>query len=139
MKKALKIAGATLLVIIVAAAIFIMSYQPKKYTDFDVFTNLRNQVIQNLTDYNADERPITKDFNEFTLNLSFPFNKVFGSNIIAIPLKSFHNNKMGTATISQFEVPPESSYYRDFTLHIRPRYGVKAPWNGTRYRICNYP
>ena len=127
MKKTLMIIGAVLLVIIIIAIIFIVTYQPKKYSDFGVFTNLRNQVLTLLKEYKAKERPITKDFSKFTLDLSFPYNKVFGSDVIAVPLKSFHNDKMAVVTISQFEVPPKSSYYRDFTLHIRPHYGLRAP------------
>ncbi len=65
---------------------------------------------------NRNERPITQDFTEFTLAVSFPFNKVFGSDVIAVPLQSFESDTLGVATISQFEVPPDSSYYRDFTF-----------------------
>ncbi len=127
MKKAFKIIGVVLLVIIVAVAIFIFTYQPKKYSDFGVFTSLRNQVLILLQEYGAQERSITQDFSEFTLNLSFPYNKVFGSDVIAVPLKSFHNDKIAAATITQFELPPNSSYFRDFTLNIRPQYGLRAP------------
>lgn len=127
MKKALKIIGAIILVVVAAAAIFILTYQPKKYSDFGVFANLRNQVLMLLKEYKAGPRSITQDFSQFTLNLSFPYNKIFGSDAIAIPLKSFQNDKMAVATISQFEVPPGSSYYRDFTLNIRPHYGLRAP------------
>jgi len=127
MKKTLKIIAVIILIIIVVAVIFILTYQPKKYSDFGVFTDLRDEVLILLKEYNASERAITQDFKEFTLNLSFPFNKLFGSNVIAVPLKSFQNDKMASATITQFEVPPKSSYYRDFTLHIRPEYGLRAP------------
>jgi hypothetical protein len=127
MKKAFKIIGVVLLIIIVAVSIFIFTYQPKKYSDFGVFTSLRNQVLILLKEYGAKERSITQDFNEFTLNLSFPYNKVFGSNVIAVPLKSFHNDKIAAATITHFEIPSNSSYSRDFTLNIRPRYGLRAP------------
>ena len=127
MKKAFKILGGIILFIIIAATIFIATYQPKKYSDFGVFVNLRNQVLMFLKESKAKERSITQDFNEFTLNLSFPYNKVFGSDVIAVPLKSFQNDKIAAATITQFEIPPKSSYYRDFTLNIRPQYGVRAP------------
>ena len=127
MKKALKIIGIVVLIIVVAIALFIATYQPKTYSDFGVYTNLRDRTLVLLQEYGADERPITKEFEEFTLNLSFPFNKVFGSDVIAIPLKSFQSDTLGVATISQFEVPPKSSYYRDFTFHVRPQYGIRAP------------
>lgn len=127
MKKILKIIGILAVLIVIAVSIFILTFEPKQYSDFGVFTNLRTYVITKLKDYNATERPITQDFSEFTLALSFPFNKVFGSDVIAVPLQSFESDTLGVATISQFEVPPGSSYYRDFTLHIRPQYGFRAP------------
>ncbi len=126
MKRTLKIVGLLLLLIVLGVAIFIVTYQPKQYDDYNVFTDLRNEVIALCQQYQAAERPITGEFSTFTLNLSFPFNKLFGSSIIAVPLKSFANDKMSLA-ISQFQVPAGSSYCRDFTLHIRPQYGIKAP------------
>ena len=127
MKKTLKITGILAALIIIVLLIFILTFTPKQYSDFGVFTNLRTDVIATLKGYRATERPITQDFSEFTLALSFPFNKVFGSDVIAVPLKSFESDTLGVATISQFEVPPDSSYYRDFTLHIRPQYAFRAP------------
>lgn len=126
MKRMLQIIGILVLVSILAAVIFIATYKPKLYSDYDVFTDLRNQALTLCREYQAAERPITQEFSTFTLPLSFPFNKLFGSDTIAVPLKSFQNDKMSLA-ISQFQVPPASSYYRDFTLHIRPEYGLKAP------------
>jgi hypothetical protein len=126
MKRTLKIVGLLLLGIILGGVVFILVYQPKQYDDYNVFTDLRNEVIELCQQYQAVERPITGEFSTFTLNLSFPFNKLFGNSTIAVPLKSFANDKMSLA-ISQFQVPPGSSYYRDFTLHIRPAYGIRAP------------
>lgn len=126
MKRMLKLVGLLLLLIVLAVAIFIVAYQPKQYEDYNVFTDLRNQTIALCQQYQAAERPITREFSSFTLNLSIPFNKLFGSSTIAVPLKSFANDKMSLA-ISQFQVPAGSNYYRDFTLHIRPLYGIKAP------------
>lgn len=126
MKRLLKIVGLLLLLAVLAAIAFMVAYQPKKYDDYHVFTDLRNEAIGLCRQCQADERPITREFSAFTLNLSFPFNKLFGGSIVAVPLKSFANHTMSLA-ISQFQVPAGSDYYRDFTLHIRPQYGIKAP------------
>jgi len=127
MKRIFKIFGVVLLVIIAGVAIFLMTYQPKKYSDFGVFADLRSHVLTVLKEYRATERPVTQDFQGFTLNLSFPFSKVFGSNVVGIPLASFETDRISVATISQFEVPPQSGYCRDFTLNMRPRYEYRAP------------
>ncbi len=127
MKKIVKIIGILVVVIVIAVSIFILTFEPEQYSQLRCLYDLRTYVITTLKDYNATERPITQDFSEFTLAISFPFNKVFGSDVIAVPLQSFESDTLGVATISQFEVPPNSSYYRDFTLHIRPQYGLRAP------------
>lgn len=127
MKKVFKIIGVIILLIIVAITTVIITYQPKKYSDFDVFTNLQNQVLVLLQMYGARERAVSQDFKKFSLHLSFPYSKIFGSSEIGVPLQSFQNSKIAAATITHFEVPARSSYYRDFTLHIRPQYGLKAP------------
>ncbi len=127
MKKAFKVIGGLLLVIIIIAAVFIIMYQPKKYDDFGVFANLKDQIYMHAKEYNIQQRPITAEFENFSLRLSLPYNKLFGCNDLGVPLKAFQNEKIATATISQFEVPATSSYYRDFTLNIRPRFGLKAP------------
>ena len=127
MKKALKIIGILLVIIIAAVALFIVTYQPDKYSDFGVYTDLRNYVTSGLKSFQAKERPVSDYFRDFTMEISFPYSKIFGSDVMAIPLVSFENDRIAAASISQFEVPPRSSYYRDFTLNIRPRYGVKAP------------
>jgi len=127
MKKLLKIIGVVLVLVIIAAVVFIARYKPKKYTDFGVFTSLRGQIIQHLDDCHATQRPITREFSDFTLSLAFPFSKVFGNSVVGIPLQSYESDKIAVATISQFEVPPKSGYYRDVTLNIRPRYELKAP------------
>jgi len=123
----LKFAGIIILLIIAAAVIFIMTFKPSKYSDYGVFTGLRSFVPEALQDAGATDRDISKEFETFVLNLSFPFNKMFGSSTVGIPLRAFSSDKIATATISQFEVPPKSGYFRDFVLNIRPDYNLQAP------------
>ena len=123
----LKLAGIVILLIIIAAVIFIMMFKPSKYSDYDIFTGLRSFVPEVLQDAGATERDITKEFETFALDLSFPFNKMFGCSSVGIPLQAFSSDKIATATISQFEAPPNSGYFRDFVLNIRPDYNLQAP------------
>ncbi len=127
MKTVLKIIGIGIIALIVIAVVFIMTFEPEKLSDYGEFDKLRSQMLGLLQEHNAAERPITKEFATFSLDLAFPFNKLFGCNLLGIPLKAYSNDTLATATISQFEIPAGSDYYRDFTLNIRPRYGVKAP------------
>ena len=127
MMKFLKFAGIVVLLLVVAAVIFIVTFKPPTYSDYDVFTGLRSFVPEVLQDAGATERDISKEFETFALDLSFPFNKLFGSSKVGIPLRAFGSDKIATATISQFEAPPNSGYFRDFTLNIRPDYDLQAP------------
>ena len=72
MKKIFKIIGILVVLIVIAVSIFILTFEPKKYSDFGVFTDLRTYVITTLKDYNATERPITQDLSEFCLARSSP-------------------------------------------------------------------
>jgi len=119
--KILKIIGSVIAVIIVVAGIFIALFKPPKYEDFGVYNDLKKFTLEKFA--TAKARPV----ETITLQLSFPYSKIFGSDAIALPMKSFETDKIGAASLSQFEVPPNSGYFRDFTFNIRPRYGVKAP------------
>jgi hypothetical protein len=127
MKKILKAAGIIIVIIIIAGAVFVSMYQPPKYTDFGVFANLSSQVMQQLSEHNAQERPVMEKLKSLTLNLAFPYSKMFGSSIIGVPVRTYETDRMAAVTISQFEIPPASGYCRDFTLNIRPRYEYRAP------------
>lgn len=119
--KALKIIGGVILVIIIVAGVFIATFKPPKYDDFGVFNDLKQFTLEKFAA--AQARPV----GTITVNLSFPFSKIFGDSVMAIPLKSFETNRIAAASISQFEVPPGSGYFRDFTFNIRPRYAFRAP------------
>lgn len=119
--KALKIIGGIILAIIVVASIFIATFKPPKYDDFGVFDDLKQFTLEKFAA--ATARPV----GTITVNLSFPFTKIFGDSVMAIPLKSFETDRIAAASISQFEVPPGSGYFRDFTFNIRPRYAFRAP------------
>ena len=127
MKKVFKAVGIILLIIIVVAGIFIATYQPKKYSDFGVYANLRSFTIALMQEYKMTERPITGEFKDFSLELAFPYSKLFGASYLGIPLVSYESDRITAATISQFEVPPKSGYCRDFTFNLRPRFEFKAP------------
>jgi hypothetical protein len=127
MKKVLKIGGAVIGAVIVIAAIFIAAYKPAQYSDFNVYASLRSFTIDLLQEYKATERPITQEFKNFSLDLSFPYSKLFGDSALGVPLVSYESSRITAASISQFEVPPQSGYYRDFTFNLRPNFACRAP------------
>lgn len=119
--KILKAIGIIAALLVLVAGIFIATFKPPKYGDFGVYTDLKKFTLDVFA--NAKARPV----ETITLHLSFPYSKIFGSDVIALPLKSFETDRIAAASISQFEVPPGSGYFRDFTFNIRPNYAFKAP------------
>ena len=119
--KALKIIGSVIVVIAVMIGIFTATFKPSKYEDFGVYNDLKKFTLEKFA--TAKARPV----ETIILKLSFPYSKIFGSDVIALPLKSFETDRIAAASISQFEVPPNSGYFRDFTFNIRPNYAIKAP------------
>lgn len=127
MKKALKAAGAAIGVVCIIAVVFIAVYKPPTYSDFDVYAGLRTFTVSLLQQYGATERPVSREFKHFSLDLSFPYSKLFGDTRLGVPLVTYESDRITAATISQFEVPPQSGYYRDFTFNLRPDFAFKAP------------
>ncbi len=119
--KILKAIGLIVVLLIVVVGIFVATFTPPKYEDFGVYNDLKKFTLERFLV--AKARPV----ETMTLQLSFPYSKIFGSDVIALPLKSFETDRIGAASISQFEVPPGSGYFRDFTFNIRPSYSFKAP------------
>jgi hypothetical protein len=119
--KVFKIIGLVIAAIVVVAGVFIATFKPSQYEDFGVYNDLKKFTLEKFA--TAKARPV----ETITLNLSFPYSKIFGSDMIALPLKSFETDRIAAASISQFEVPPGSGYFRDFTFNIRPNYTFKAP------------
>lgn len=127
MRKVFKIIGIAVLVVIIFAGIFIATYQPKQYSDYGVYSDLRNFTMSLMQEYKISPRPISPDFKNFIIDLGFPYSKLFGGSKLGIPLVTYESDRIAAATISQFEVPPQSGYYRDFTFNLRTHYPYKAP------------
>jgi hypothetical protein len=119
--KILKAIGIIVALLIVVVGIFIATFKPPKYDDFGVYNDLKKFTLEQFA--GAKARPV----QTFTINLSFPYSKIFGDSALSIPMKSFETDRIAAASISQFEVPPGSGYFRDYTLNIRPSYAFKAP------------
>jgi len=127
MKKFLKIIGALLIVLIIAIAIFIANFKPAKHTDFGYYGELAAWAVEQFEQQGMQKRPVSEYFENFYLDLGFPFSKIFGASEQGIQVISYENDPLSVATVSMFEVPPGSGYYSVFTLNLVPRYGYKAP------------
>ena len=63
MKKVLKIFGIAVLVIIIAAGVFIATYKTKQYSDFGVYSDLRQFTVALMQEYQTSLRPVSQDFS----------------------------------------------------------------------------
>ena len=127
MKKFLKIIAALLVLLIVVVGIFIATYTPARYTDYGRYAELAAWATEQFEEQGMQKRPVSEYFENFSLQLGFPFSKLFGSPEQGIQLISFENDPLSVATVSMFELPPGSGYYSVFTLNLVPRYGYRAP------------
>ena len=127
MKKILKIIGALIALLVIVIVIFVATYKPAKYTDYGYYGELAAWAVEQFEAQGMQPREVSKYFENFYLNLGFPFSKIFGASQQGVQVFSFENDPLSVATVSMFEVPPGSGYYSVFTLNLVPRYGYKAP------------
>jgi hypothetical protein len=127
MKKFLKIVGALIVVLIIVIAVFIATFKPAKYTDYGYYAELAEWATEQFAQRGMQKRPVSEYFENFYLDLGFPFSKIFGASKQGVQVISFENEQLSAATVSMFELPPGSGYYSVFTLNLVPRYGYKAP------------
>jgi hypothetical protein len=127
MKKFFKIIAALLVLIIIVVGIFIATYKPARYTDYGFYAELAEWSTEQFEQQGMQPRAISEYFENFSLQLGFPFSKLFGASEQGIQLISFENDSLSAATVSMFELPPGSGYYSVFTLNLVPRYGYRAP------------
>ena len=127
MKKFFKIVAALLVLIIIVVGIFIATYKPKRVTDFGRYAELALWATELFEKQDMQKRPVSEYFENFYLDLGFPFSKIFGSSKQGVQVISFENAPLSVATVSMFEIPPGSGYYSVFTLNLVPRYGYRAP------------
>jgi hypothetical protein len=127
MKKFLKIIATLLILIIIVAGIFIANFKPPKHTDYGYYGELAAWATEQFKQQGMQPREVSKYFENFYLDLGFPFSKIFGASKQGVQVISFENDPLSVATVSMFELPPGSGYYSVFTLNLVPRYGYKAP------------
>jgi hypothetical protein len=127
MKKLIKIAALLLVLIIVGLGLFVATFSPERYSDFEVYAGLKRWSAGQFEQHQLQPRPITDYFEGFSVPLSFPFTKLFGAKALGVPLASYENDRISAATISLFELPPGSGYYSVFTLNVLPRAAFRAP------------
>lgn len=73
-------------------------------------------------------RDIVADFDDYILGPNPLFRLLFGgAREMKIPLYPYESEHIATASLSQFEAPPESALFWDFAFVVRPTADLRPP------------
>lgn len=95
--------------------------------DYNLYENMRQYLQQKFDEMGAELRSITEDFDDYIITLNPLFALIFGNLHLEVHVYSYESGSMAAASISQFEVPPDSSNFTDIAFLIRPNANLKAP------------
>jgi hypothetical protein len=71
---------------------------------------------------------IDQYYDDYVLKLSLIPRLVFGSRTLEVHMYSYESDAMAVASISQFEVPPDSENFTDVAFTVRPKANIRAPF-----------
>ena len=101
--------------------------------DFDIYANIADYALQKIADAGGEVRAdITNQFNDvdgsdYILRLKGLIRLVFGAPRLEVHLSSYTGQRIAVASVSQFEVPPNSAIFTDAAFTVRPDADVRAP------------
>ena len=98
--------------------------------DYNLYEDMRVYLQEKLNEMEgiAERQDITQYYDNYVLKLSLIPRLVFGSRQLEVHLYSYESDAMAVASISQFEVPPDSENFTDVAFTIRPRANIRAPF-----------
>jgi hypothetical protein len=98
--------------------------------DYNLYEDMRVYLQEKLNEMEgiAEREDIALYYDDYVLNLSLIPRLVFGSKQLEIHMYSYESDKMAVASISQFEVPPDSENFTDVAFTVRPKANLRAPF-----------
>jgi hypothetical protein len=98
--------------------------------DYDLYENMRQYIEQKFNENGLVLRADMPDIftSEYIIDLSGMVRIAFGSPELEVHLSSYESNAVAVASISMFEVPPNSTDFTDFACSIRPSANLRAPF-----------
>lgn len=94
------------------------------YEDMRVYLQAKFNEMEGV----AVRGDIAQYYDNYVLNLSLIPRLVFGSKQLEVHMYSYESTKMAVASISQFEVPPDSENFTDVAFTVRPNANLRAPF-----------
>lgn len=98
--------------------------------DYDLYENMRIYLQAKLIEMEgiAVRKDIERYYEDYILDLSLIPRLVFGSKQLEVHVYPFESDQMAVASISQFEVPPDSGNFTDVAFTVRPKANLRAPF-----------
>ena len=100
--------------------------------DFGLYKNMKEYAQQKYEESGATQRAdMPQKFapgEEYIANLKGLIALVFGSRQLEVHLLSYESPSIAVASISQFEVPPDSENFTDCAFVVRPAADIRAPY-----------
>ena len=98
--------------------------------DYNLYEDMRVYLQEKLNEMEgiAEREDIAQDYDNYILKLSLIPRLVFASKQLEVHMYSYESDAMAVASISQFEVPPDSENFTDVAFTVRPKANLRAPF-----------
>jgi hypothetical protein len=98
--------------------------------DYNLYEDMRVYLQDKLNEMEgiAEREDIATYYDNYILDLSLIPRLVFGSRQLEVHMYSYESDAMAVASISQFEVPPDSENFTDVAFTVRPKANIRAPF-----------
>lgn len=98
--------------------------------DYNLYEDMRVYLQEKFNEMEgiAVREDIADYYDNYILDLSLIPRLVFGSKQLEIHMYSYESDQMAVASISQFEVPPDSENFTDVAFTVRPKANLRAPF-----------
>jgi hypothetical protein len=126
----MKISKSFLLIVVLLLCIpLLVSCIKKPEEDYGMYINMQEYLLQKFQEMPGySERAIAQDFDDYVLKLTLLPRLVFGNRKLEVHLYPEESSQMAAASISQFEVPPDSGNFTDVAFVVRPNANLGAPF-----------
>ena len=98
--------------------------------DYNLYEDMRVYLQDKLNEMEGItvREDIAQYYDDYVLKLSLIPRLVFGSRTLEVHMYSYESDAMAAASISQFEVPPDSENFTDVAFTVRPKANRRAPF-----------
>lgn len=118
------------IVMVLAVTLLLNSCIKPPEEDYNLYEDMRVYLQEKLNEMEgiAVREDIAEYYDNKVLKLSLIPRLVFGSKQLEVHVYSYESAAMAVASISQFEVPPDSENFTDVAFTIRPKANLRAPF-----------